>query len=164
MQALQDRDHIVRLRAAETLGTIGPDASAAIAALGTALDDADPQDRRIAAVALGCIGPDAETAVPRLVALLADRDNNVRKLDRVGPEPHRRRGRPHGAGPGRGAGRPRSDACAVGRLALGCIGPPAREAVPAFVQILKRAERYVQDEAAWALGRIGPAAALPCRR
>jgi HEAT repeat protein len=38
------------------------------------------------------------------------------------------------------------------------MGTPAREAVPALMGILQRGERYVQDEAAWALGRIGPEA------
>jgi HEAT repeat protein len=42
--------------------------------------------------------------------------------------------------------------------ALGCIGPPAREAVAALTDILQRGERYVRDEAAWALGCIGPEA------
>jgi HEAT repeat protein len=69
----------MRVCAAESLGSIGPRARAAVPALIRAIEQPDPADRvevliRHAARALGRIGPDAEAAVPALNRLL---DRNV---------------------------------------------------------------------------------------
>jgi len=140
-KSLADPEVPVRMAGAESLARLGGDA---VPALLEAVED--PQRRLIAIDVLGSLGPLAKDAVPVLVRLLGDADAVVR-----------------------------ADAA----FALGGIGTDAAEAVPALIELLKksvaaRAEGPQQPAeeqdngghdhgpptytAAYALGRIGPAA------
>jgi HEAT repeat protein len=74
MDALQDRDHRVRTRAAGALAKMG---QAALEPLLAALQDARYEVRQGAAVALGKTGD--QRAAPPLAAMLWDNDGDVRK-------------------------------------------------------------------------------------
>jgi hypothetical protein len=68
---LADPDPAVRLRAAEILARIGPEAATAVDPLVRILEqDPDPGVRKAAAFALGQMGPEASPAVPALMELL----------------------------------------------------------------------------------------------
>jgi hypothetical protein len=71
---LRDR----RLKAAETLGRIGPAAAPAVAELTRLLDDPDEQVRKAAIRTLGQIGPAAKDAVPALVQTLLEERSESR--------------------------------------------------------------------------------------
>jgi HEAT repeat protein len=72
-----DGPALVRARAAQALGRLGPEARAAAPALGEALDDADSSVRHSAAFALGRLGRGAEAAVPALVATLRKKEDGL---------------------------------------------------------------------------------------
>jgi HEAT repeat protein len=75
IQALGDRDFIVRWIAVRTLGKFGPkEAAAAIPALARLLDDPDLDVRVQAATVLGRFGPAAVEAVPTLLAGVGEGD------------------------------------------------------------------------------------------
>jgi HEAT repeat protein len=89
--ALSDPDELIRIYAAEALGSIGKEAADAVAQLKDALGDREVLVRHFAAAALGSIGPDAKAAVVPLRDLLNDRDPVIRyqaamALGLVGPE------------------------------------------------------------------------------
>ena len=91
IDALKDKDAIVRGEIAESLGFIGPDAKAAIPAVRALLKDPIPEVRSKAAFALGGFGEDAKAAVPDLVKLFKDKDERVRAeaaevLGNIGPD------------------------------------------------------------------------------
>jgi len=67
-----------RLKAAETLGRIGPDAAPAVPALTRLLDDPDARVRKAAIRTLGQIGPAAKDAVPALVQTLLEEHSKSR--------------------------------------------------------------------------------------
>ncbi|HKB41534.1 MAG TPA: HEAT repeat domain-containing protein, partial [Gemmataceae bacterium] len=67
---LSAQDESVRLNAALTLGKVGKDAVAPVAAL---LQDQDDDVRYYAAWALGLIGPDARDKAPDVARLLGDK-------------------------------------------------------------------------------------------
>ena len=102
------KDYHVRQISAETLGDIGPPASAAVSALVKVFDKKELQNRsdegelqlRIKAIeAVGKIGPDAKAAVPALTKIL---DHEVERI--------------------------------FAGYALGKIGPAARTAIPKLLQ------------------------------
>jgi HEAT repeat protein len=72
VRALGDPDPGVRLRAAEALARIGPDAKEAVPELIRLLSDEREhvETRKAAAWALGQIGPPASGAVPELMRIL----------------------------------------------------------------------------------------------
>jgi HEAT repeat protein len=70
MEALQSSDVQVRVKAADVLGRMGPDANDAVPALIRLLDDPDERVRKTATRALGRIGPSAKAAVPVLMRSL----------------------------------------------------------------------------------------------
>jgi hypothetical protein len=72
MRSLRGGETLNRVRAAEILARIGPDASPAVPLLVESLRDPDPLVRRGAARALGQIGPAAAEAVPALMELMQD--------------------------------------------------------------------------------------------
>jgi len=72
-----------RLKAAQSLGGIGPYATSAVPALVGALTDLDPGVRVAAADALGRIGPGAADAIPALERLTEDQDLDLRASARV---------------------------------------------------------------------------------
>jgi hypothetical protein len=77
-RALADRDHEVRMAAAERLGRLGPSARAAGPALVRATTDPITSVRLLATRALGTVDVAADLAVPALAAALVDRDDEVR--------------------------------------------------------------------------------------
>ena len=121
-KALKNLDAGVRRSAASALGRIGIEAKTALPQLVPLLQDSDAGVRRSAAYAVGNIGVEAKTALPQLVPLLQDSDVYVR----------------------------RSAAYAVGN-----IGAEAKTAVPQLVPLLQDSDADVRSSAASALGRIG---------
>jgi HEAT repeat protein len=79
IEALDDSDAQVRLRAIRPIVVMGGVASDAAPALASHLGDADTQVRQWSAVALGQIGPPAAGAVPRLAEALKDSETAVRQ-------------------------------------------------------------------------------------
>jgi hypothetical protein len=80
--ALHDRDAMVRARAADAIGDIGPGAAAAVPALIPLLRPRE-EARAMACLALSRIGPPAHSALPALMPLLSDPDPYVAKLARM---------------------------------------------------------------------------------
>jgi HEAT repeat protein len=76
--ALANKSPDRRRVAAYALGSMGPAAAPAAAALADALKSDDLATRKQAARALGKIGKDAAKTLPRLEAVLADKDASVR--------------------------------------------------------------------------------------
>jgi HEAT repeat protein len=68
--ALRSEDPTVRLRAAEVLGRMGPEAADAVEELVRLLNDPDVRVRKAAIRTLGQIGPAAKDAVPALIERL----------------------------------------------------------------------------------------------
>lgn len=128
-----DQTWLVRLRAAQALARIGPDAKGAIPALRKALKDEKEQVRTHAASALAGIEPalTAEAVLPVLIELLEH------------------------PGPWGGQGW-----CVRFRAAeaLGRIGADAKPAIPALREALTDDHEDVREAAAEALGKIAPAA------
>ncbi|MCI0748196.1 MAG: HEAT repeat domain-containing protein [Verrucomicrobia subdivision 3 bacterium] len=160
LRLLQDRDETVRAQAARSLGAGGD--PTAVGGLAGALSDRSPAVRTAAADALGVIGASAQSALAKIKTNFNDRDTRAR------------------IAAARAFWRIARDADAAvpvltsalrdpssgweASLALGEIGPAAREAVPALVETMKR-ERVPRPlrgppSSALALGRIG-AAAVP---
>ena len=153
LQALQAPDALTRIYAADALGRIGT--SSAVTALIRRLDDTDSSVIRSAIVALGAIGPAAAAAIPTLIEMLRAANNwdgsplpsalakigsNATVIDALLQalvHPDTLTPRPLAA-------------------ALASIGEPAG---PGLIGALQVSDRYVRDYTAWALGRIGPAAA-----
>lgn len=187
MQALGDDQWRVRERAARALGYIGPDASAAVFTLRFALKDGDKDVRAQSARALGKIGIAAAEAIPDLVKVLDDRRKAVRfevahALGMFGPEAKLatkglvrllydrediRNEAVQSLGRLKAAAVPdliralADKNCDVrwgAAVALGEIGPEAKEAVPALIRAMGDEEEEVRDAAVRALGWIGPEA------
>src|SRR5438552_19213794 len=78
VQALEDPDRQVRLKAVKALGNVGAADPAAVPALAGAVKDRDAGVRAEAVLALLKIGPDARDAVPALTEAQKDRDAKVR--------------------------------------------------------------------------------------
>jgi HEAT repeat protein len=129
-KALRDKDPLTRTRAAMALGFLGPAASETVPDLVDLLDDQESIVRSEAAEALGMIGPKAEAAIPALASRLGD----LQFADRL----------THGGG-------------SKISNALAMIGA---RAVPAITKVLVAdGEKMPRQDAARALGRIGPTAA-----
>lgn len=84
IQALRNRDPLVRKEAAQVLARMGSDAREAVPDLMRLLDDEDETIRKTAARTLGRIGPDAAPAVPALMRTLLQPnplppDDNIRR-------------------------------------------------------------------------------------
>lgn len=77
IEALGDRNPVIREDAAITLGRIGPPAGDAAPRLLEALEDRRPEVRAQAARALSLIQASAEAVVPPVTELLRDEDRNV---------------------------------------------------------------------------------------
>ena len=154
MEALKDKeDDFVRGTAAEALGWIGPEADAAVPALGAILKEAEGRLRVTVALALWRISKD-ERAVPALVVALDHKDDVVRweaaeALAKVGP-------------PARDAVPALCKALKEGdeflredaATALGRIGPDAKAATDDLAKTLKDKETRVRVAAAVALWHI----------
>jgi HEAT repeat protein len=132
---LQDKDPDVRYRAVEMLGVLPRAAELAAPALAKALRDRDPWVRRRAAFALGLRGLERKATIPLLMEALKDRSAFAI-----------------------------FDCHAMlAAMALGRIGPDAKEAVPTLTETLESSFPWDRREAALALGAIGPAAKAALR-
>jgi len=155
--ALQAPSSGARLAALWDLQRLGPKAAPAVTALVRALRDEDPCLRTAAAEALAAVGPAAEAAVPELVEAAMQEDNKQLRLqatcalaaigqraDFVVPHLlHLLRSL-------------KEEHPLVTIRALGALGTDA--AVQALVDLLTDVNGDVAEEAALALGAIGPAA------
>ncbi len=151
-------DWLERKNAIESLSKMG---KAAVPAVTEALRDRDVKVRLSAAFVLGEIGSEAKDAVPALIIRLKDHAelpggipvNQVvaEALGKIGP-------------PARDAVRPLLDAVERGGVnmtdvvqkALTGIGPPA---LPAIIEGLNHNYSLARSSAAYAIGKLGPAAA-----
>jgi HEAT repeat protein len=124
------KDHSVRSAAAEALGKMGPIAEPAVPALLRATKDANPFVRLDSAIAIWKIEGNSAPCVPVFIGLLTQRweTRHARLLRAATAE------------------------------ALGEIGPDARQAIPALIQVLTSGEGEARDQAVGALGKMGPVA------
>ena len=146
-QLLNDKDVVVRRRAAEILGFIGPEAKAAVPALVESLKDTDWETRWRATISLGHIGPNARAAVPALIASLKSMGGNyvAEAMEKIGIDV-------------------KTDVPALVEVLrdhnqeaariLGNIGPPARAAIPALSESFKDENGVVRCAAALAVWKI----------
>jgi len=133
IEALGAAEPQVREKAARTLGSIGELAAKAVPALATALHDRERDVRLAAAKGLWNVTKNAEVVVPVLVDLLGEM----------------------GAGVSDG-GESRRRLLQTVIEALRRIGPPAKGAVAALVNLTKDKNRHVSESACRALKEIAP--------
>ena len=143
----------VQAHAAAALGAIGHEAKPAAKALASAVRDGDEMVRREAIEALQKIRPGPVVMLPILSELLKDGSPVVRTrimaaLAERGPEAMRL------LVPALGNEKTAYFAC----LVISEIGPEAKAAVPALVELLDSKDAALQREAIMALAAIGPAA------
>ncbi len=135
-----------RRGAAFALGRLGADAEFYLPKLlHRAQNDANPGVRETAAMALG----DVILAVEQRFRLQKEREQlpaTPEHWDKLGPALVERIGQEKNAGARRGL-----------VYALGAMGPAAVKALPTLQAALKDASPAVRQNAAWALGRLGPA-------
>ena len=153
-RALADRDHDVRMAAAERLGLLGSSARAAGPALVRATTDPITSVRLLATQALGKADVDADLAVPALAVALTDRDEQVRAAaaDALGW-----RGRRAAAAVPALAHALADDSPVVRRAsvaALGRLGTPAHAMLGRVVARLSDPDAIVRAAAAEALDRL----------
>jgi HEAT repeat protein len=149
---LESGDATERAAAARALSDMGPAARPAVPALARAVADPDPEVRRLAAYALRQIGPDARDAAPDLEKALADSVPAVKRAaayallavspDSAAPLPTLIEAIQLG------------DARAI--VAVGQMGPAAREAIPSLVQAMGNRSTVVRVQAVQALARSDP--------
>jgi HEAT repeat protein/WD40 repeat protein len=156
---LRDKNAMIRAAAVTALGETG---KPGVASLQEALTDENAGVRNEAAFMLGQLGPEAKPAIVPLRRLLKDTEPGVRigaacALARISPEDTKS-----------------SVALLVDGLkdaknfrllggitsALGRIGPQAKAAVPALIELLREGGPDLKPLAAEALGCIGPEAKL----
>ncbi len=149
---LRDANVELRIAAAEALGEMGAEASAAVPALGEALRDVHPGVRQAAGRALGRMGDGARPALASLETALDDSELTVQlaaawalvKLD-----PGARK-----YVPVLSATMQAGEGGTI--LAVGNLGPEAEWAVPILAKLLQDKRAGVRRLAAEALGKIGP--------
>ena len=156
LQGLADRSPDTRWKAAEALGTMGEEATAAVPKLIEGLADRSDVVRWRSAEALGKIG--TTQVVTPLSLALKDRDalvrtESARALTRIGPKAKE-------AVPALAATLADSDIYCRRQVAkaLVAMGKDARAAVPALALALKDKDKFVRLESAKALGLVGPEA------
>lgn len=134
VKQLKSKDPLERRQAAAGLGERGESAKSAAPALVAALKDKDEFVRRMAVRSLGQIGADPDVAIPALKGLLKDDDKGV--IEAVG-ETFAKLGK--AAVPALADMLKNSDPLVkkTSALALGKIGPDAKDAVPALIAAFK---------------------------
>lgn len=134
VKQLKSKDALDRRQAAASLGERGEAAKGAAPALVAALKDKDEFVRRMAAKSLGEIKADPNVAIPGLKGLLKDEDKGV--IEAVG-EAFTKMGKP--AVPALTDMLRSRDPLhkKTATLALGKIGPDAKDAVPALIVAFK---------------------------
>lgn len=165
VRILSDRkvDYIVRQRAVESLGTMGPAAATAASSLAKGLDDREPSIRYACAQALPKLG---QAAVPAVVAMLKIDNSEARKsaaqvLGSIGADAKDSTVHLIGAMSDSSEGVRQSAVEAIGK-----IGPGAAEVVPELAKRLKDDEYAVRLASARALEVLGTVAkdAIPALR
>jgi HEAT repeat protein len=160
--AILAEDHAERYRLSDRVGRAGVDVERDLPVLVELLDPGLPWLARSLAVwEIGKLGPPAGAATPALAAIALDRETfidprwaSVWALERLGPAAA-------GAAPALLsllAADDDPDLRAQTAAALGALGV-ARGVVPRLAEALDDADSLVREEAARALGRIGPQAA-----
>ncbi len=179
---LSHADKAVRGHAAKALGAIGPASAPALAALTKGLSDPDATVRAYAAFAIGQLGEEAKSAAPALARALVDADQLVRRqalkaVRAIRPDP----GVMTPALTAMLKDAPPQETARVldclaeygvdavpamirwlkspettywACLVLSEIGPEAKDAVPALVDVLKQSDVNVRREAMMTLGSI----------
>jgi HEAT repeat protein len=158
--ALRDEDAGVRWAAAEALGRIGPDAEEAVPALAAALSD--PAVHAIAIDALGGIGSSARAVVPALLKDFDGPDPVLRRLAalalvRIDPSAARVAVPFFIDGLKSLDERARWDAVQY----LSTIGPPAKDAAPALLDVVRTTSDGVTASALVAVAGPDAKGAIP---
>jgi len=151
IRLLKAPDRADGLAAAQALGAFKLEAKATVPALIPLLKNTTNMDCYVAAKALGQIGPEAKAAVPALIELLGEKKEVPTDPDyvrmmylgvaaRVGGGSSAignasRGGKGGGAFQGRGV--PYNIPAVMAATALGKIGPVAKAAIPALLEVLK---------------------------
>jgi hypothetical protein len=131
VEVIRSADVYERRVAAECLRDVGPDAKGALPALRAMFEEVEPLNRVHAAEAVGCIAPDdAADAVACLVDQLYPTDPDVRERNTVR---------------------------LMAIYALRKIGPPARTAVPALLDLMRSLNNRFAADAAVSAIKIDPA-------
>jgi len=135
IEAIDDREWVVRMEAAPALVRIDAKSPQAVAAIRKALSDADANVQASAVEAIGVLGADAKPFVPHAARLLGSREQHATAY-----------------GSFHALAQTAADALAK-------LGPEAREAAPALVEVLQEdRDRPTRGTVVEALVRIGPAA------
>lgn len=144
IQALSNRNWMVRYYATLTLGKIGPKAKKAVQALGERLYDSDLRVRCHAARALAAQGKGASSIIPHLLKGMEDPDWRIRcyfafALGKVGPD-----SAPALEALKKALGDPSAPVRKIAVQALGELKKP--EAVPALLKAYEKAEGKAKEE------------------
>ncbi len=158
---LADKNSAVRRSAALAVGAMGQAAQQASEPLKAVLTGPDPKVRAAAAWALGEVSSSAGLAVNTLVALFRDPVAEVRfqaamSVVKLGPASVNVL---VDAIPKQNLANENLATRLYALLAVGEIGPEARDAVPILVEQLRDSLPMIRSGAATALGKIGPEAA-----
>ena len=153
-EQLGDKSPVVRAHAAHALMQIGPPASEAAAALAKAIGDPDYHVRRMSVAALERIHPDPQVVIEALGKALQDADPSVRVAAL-----HTLTDYSDAAVPVLSKALENKDTRYWSALALGELGPKAKDAVPSLAKALGDERPEVRRELLIALARIGADAA-----
>ncbi len=147
---LSDPSENVRAHAAHALMQIGPDAVAVAPALARAISDPDYHVRRMAIAALERIHPEPEVVISALAKALEDVDSSVRVAALSSLTDYK-----SAAVPVLSKALEKPGIRYWAALALGELGPEARDAVPALAAALNDERPEVRREVLIALARVG---------
>jgi HEAT repeat protein len=137
MDLLKDERPEVRTKAAFALFKIHVKASSAVPSLCDGLKDSSPGVRLYCSMCLAGMGPEAQAALPDLIEAVKDKKNGVHLF----PSPVNTR--------------------QLAVVALGHMGPCAREAVPFLLALLVDEDHIVREVAIRALGQIRSPDSIP---
>ena len=182
LEALQDPDENVRFDTARMLGgLLRSGDKEAVAPLGQALTDRSLRVRHEVVDLLGRIGPAAEETVPALVEMLEQqslRPSVIEVLGRIGPRAKDavpalvaalKEGPPVDIkkhteiSPGFGKGVVHKSVRMRAVIALGQIGPEAKDALPALIEAYRDENESFRQHVAAAITAIDPATAKKLR-
>jgi HEAT repeat protein len=184
LEALHDPDEDVRADAAWLLGSLlRPEDKEAVAPLGQALRDRSLRVRGEVVELLERFGPAAEETVPALIEMLKEkpiRPRVIETLGRIGPgakdavpapiEAMREEGPAVDIeerveiSPGYGTAAIHESVRLRAVIALGQIGPGAKDALPALVEAYSEKNEFFRDHVAKAIKAIDPETAKKLQR
>ncbi len=157
--AANDKSIAIRCEALLALGAIGHDAPEAVQTAAAALNDPEEDICYAACYALGKIGKPAAVAVPELKKMLADKDE-FKALASAWALAHIEPASAEIAQVSvplliRGLKEPQPGVRREAAVALGCLGPLAKDAIPALKEASRDKDEMVRNTAADALESIG---------